>query len=89
MRNKKWKLEDDLFVIEHVMKYYKSKEWNDLIEFISKEIGTSKSSVKMRISNYVSILGGKGLDNYADISKEAIELSLKKYSKSEMLLAFE
>ena len=89
MRNKIWKLEDDLFVIEHVMEYYKSKEWSDLIEFISKEIGTSKSSVQMRISNYASILGGKGLDNYADISKEAVELSLKKYSKSKMLIAFE
>ena len=43
MRNKIWKLEDDLFVIEHVMEYYKSKETSDLIEFISKEIGTSKS----------------------------------------------
>tara|TARA_B100000963_G_scaffold47380_1_gene35680 strand:+ start:10393 stop:10662 length:270 start_codon:yes stop_codon:yes gene_type:complete len=89
MKNKNWKLEDDLFTIEYVMKYYKSKDWNDLIEFISKEIGTSKSSVKMRILNYVSILGEKGLDNYADISKEAIELSLKKYNKSQMLLAFQ
>ena len=45
--------------------------------------------ILLHASNYVSILGGKGLDNYADISKEAIELSLKKYSKSKMLLAFE
>ena len=35
MKNKNWKLEDDLFTIEYVMKYYKSKDWNDLIEFIS------------------------------------------------------
>ena len=75
MKKHIWKIEDDLFLIDYLMKYYKIKDWNELIISISSKIGTSHSSVKMRISNYIHLLGGKGLENYADISKEAIQIS--------------
>ena len=89
MRNKQWDLKDDIYVIEKVMNNYKTMDWNELIKLIAKEIGTTQSSVKMRISNYCSILGSKGLDNYAETSTIAIEKSLKKYTKSQLLIAFE
>lgn len=88
MKKHIWKIEDDLFLIDYLMKYYKNRDWNELIISISSKIGTSHSSVKMRISNYIHILGGKGLENYADISKEAIEIAVNKYGKSKLLLVF-
>jgi len=88
MKKHIWKIEDDLFLIDYLMKYYKIKDWNDLLKSASREIGTSHNSVKMRISNFIHLLGGKGLENYADISKEAIQISIKKYGKAKMLLVF-
>ena len=87
MKNKQWDLKDDIYVIEKVMNNYKTMDWNELIKLIAKEIGTTQSSVKMRILNYCSILGSKGLDNYAETSMIAIEKSLKKYTKSQLLIA--
>ena len=88
MKKHIWKLCDDLYLIDSIMKYYKTKDWNDLLSSISSEIGTSNNSVKMRISNFSYLLGGKGLENYAEISKEAIEISLKKYGKVKMSTVF-
>tara|TARA_X000000368_G_C22839250_1_gene626878 strand:- start:118 stop:399 length:282 start_codon:yes stop_codon:yes gene_type:complete len=81
-----WSVEDDIFLIDKIMSSYKVMEWNELIKVVANEIGTTQSSVKMRISNFLYILGEKGLENYADISKIAIEKSLKKYTKSQLLI---
>lgn len=90
VKNKKWTIEDDLFIIETLLANYKTREWNEIIKSISDDIGTTQSSVKMRILNYISILtnGEKGLKNYAEESLKAINLSLGKYSKSQLLIAF-
>ena len=79
-------VEDDIFLIDKIMSSYKVMEWNELIKVVANEIGTTQSSVKMRISNFLYIIGEKGLENYADISKIAIEKSLKKYTKSQLLI---
>lgn len=91
MKNKKWLIEDDLHVIEMILSNYKTRDFNEIIKSISKDIGTTQDSVKMRIKNYISILtdGEKGLHNYAEESLKAINLSLKKYSKSQLLIALE
>tara|TARA_R110000782_G_scaffold1042_6_gene3756 strand:- start:163 stop:435 length:273 start_codon:yes stop_codon:yes gene_type:complete len=89
MKNKKWKIKDDLHTIEMILSNYKTKDFNEIIKSISKEIGTTQGSVKMRIQNYISILtnGEKGLPNYAEESFNAINLLLEKYSKSQLLRA--
>tara|TARA_B100001057_G_scaffold20515_1_gene18915 strand:+ start:197 stop:472 length:276 start_codon:yes stop_codon:yes gene_type:complete len=91
MKNKNWTVDDDIYVINEVMNKYKTCEWGELIKTISKEIGTTQSSVKMRIKNYVSILtsGERGLDNYADDSMIAIQKSLSNFTKNQLLRAFE
>lgn len=91
MKNKKWTIEDDLLTIEMILSNYKTRDFNEIIKSISKEINTTQGSVKMRIQNYISILtdGEKGLHNYAEESLNAINLSLKKYSKSQLLIAIE
>ena len=91
MKNKKWKIEDDLHTIEMVLSNYKTRDFNEIIKSISIDIGTTQGSVKMRIQNYISILtnGEKGLHNYAEESFNAINLLLEKYSKSQLLRALE
>lgn len=87
-KNKDWSVEDDIYVIEQVMLKYKTQDYNLLLKNIASDIGTTQSSVKMRIQNYLYILTGDGLANYAPASKEGIELSLEKYSKSQLIIAF-
>jgi len=91
MKKKNWSIEDDIYVIDTIMNKYKSHEWGDIIKSIAKEIEAPQSSVKMRINNYVAILthGERGLGNYAEDSKKAIEKSLKKYTVGNLLIAFE
>ena len=86
-KNKDWSVEDDIYVIDQIMAKYKSQDYNLLLKNIALNIGTTQSSVKMRIQNYLYILTGEGLANYAPASKEAVELSLEKYSKSQLLIA--
>ena len=86
-KNKDWSVEDDIYVIDQIMAKYKSQDYNLLLKNIALHIGTTQSSVKMRIQNYLYILAGEGLANYAPASKEAVELSLEKYSKSQLLIA--
>ncbi len=87
-KNKEWSVEDDIYVIDQVMLKYKTQDYNLLLKNIASDIGTTQSSVKMRIQNFMYLLTGEGLEHYAPASKEAIELSLKKYSKSQLIIAF-
>ena len=86
-KNKDWSVEDDIYVIEQVMLKYKTQDYNLLLKNIASDIGTTQSSVKMRIQNFMYLLTGEGLEHYAPASKEAIKLSLKKYSKSQLIIA--
>ena len=87
-KNKDWSVEDDIYVVDQIMAKYKSQDYNLLLKNIALNIGTTQSSVKMRIQNYLYILTGEGLANFAPASKEAIELSLEKFSKAQLISAF-
>ena len=91
MKKKNWSTEDDIYVIDTIMNKYKSHEWGDLIKSIANKIGAPQNSVKMRINNYVAILtdGERGLGNYSEDSKKAIDISLKKHTVGQLLIAFE
>ena len=49
MGNKKWNIEDDLYVINEILKKYRSEDWGLLIKRIADEINTSQNSVKMTL----------------------------------------
>ena len=40
MKNKKWTIEDDLLTIEMILSNYKTRDFNEIIKSISKEINT-------------------------------------------------
>lgn len=69
-----WNYSDNLLVINFFYRHYKSVDYELLIKKIACEIGTTVSSVKLKISNMIYILsnGNYGHSNYSEDSRLAL-----------------
>ena len=63
----KWTPEDDL--IAFYLYRYESSSLRMTTEFISKKLGMSEASLRMRIGNFQAIDGKGGLQNFAKLSE--------------------
>ncbi len=75
----KWSYADNLLVLKDFFKSFKNTDYDLLILRISNKIGTSPTSVKMKISNMIYILsnGKHGHSNYSEDSRIAVFKFLK------------
>ena len=78
----KWTREDD--IVTYYLYRFGPRSLNISIEDISKILGMSESSLKMRIGNFQAVDGAGGLQNYAKLS-EIIYKEYKKINQSDHL----
>lgn len=78
----KWSKEDDI-VTFYLYRFGTDSLRMELCD-ISKKLGMSESSLKMRIGNFKAIDTGKGLSNYAKLSKKVYD-EYKNFNKDSHL----
>lgn len=91
MNHHQWSAQDNLLVLTEFFRRYQYTEYDVLISSIAKQIGTSASSVKLKISNMIYILsnGEDGFSNYSEDSRQAVFKYLEEHpelSRHRMLL---
>ena len=90
MKRKKlvWEIESSVYLMDEIIKNYKSVDFGVLLQSIADEIGVTKASVKMAIQNITYILsdGARGLSATTKRQKHAVEFILDKNKMSSQKL---
>tara|TARA_R110000772_G_scaffold55472_15_gene126600 strand:+ start:585 stop:869 length:285 start_codon:yes stop_codon:yes gene_type:complete len=81
-RQREWSYDEDLLVISTFSKRYKSDQWADILLDLTKEIKTSKASIRARIKSYNAFMLGR-TDGLQDI--ESMDLAIKEVMSNQSL----